>query len=234
MYNIKKKKENDMTKTIKKTLLTVLILAVLTAAFAGCGKSAEEIKDIAKEAVNTISGFRAGEWDGNTYTNEKFNLTAAFPEQWRAYSAQELEDIFGEVAKSLKDTENEVEEGIYIPLFFVIDNQDASMAMSNVNLTAARSLLAPDFEAEYTDDALKQMTAQLEQLGTVDAEVVGETDFGGKKAFLVTMNTAIAGTDFVQYQKIYQLYTNGYMLTFTLTSLDVEAMEGIESYFSFD
>ncbi len=223
-----------MTKKIKQILLTVLVLAVLTATFAGCGKSSEEIKDIAQEAVKTISGFRVGEWEGNTYTNEKFNLTASFPEEWYAYSAQEMADVFGEVAESLKDTESEIEEGVYIPLLFVIDNQDANMAMSTVNLTAARSILAPDFEAEYTDEALEQLKAQFEQLGTVEAEVVGETTFGGEKAFLVTVDTSIAGTDFVQSQRIYQLYKNGYMLTFTISTLDSEAMNSIESYFSFD
>ena len=217
-----------------KKLLLIFVFVVFTVILSACEEGAEKLKDIAQDAADAVKGFRLGEWENNIYTNEKFDLTVSLPEEWYIYNSQELAGIFGEAADIMKDSETEIDEGILFPLFYVTDNKDINLITANVNLTAARALLAPDLDAEYTDEALAQLAAPMEQYYEVEIKKAGETELGGIKAFLLTIDTSITGTEMMQYQKVYQVYKSGYLLTFTIASFDEAVMDSIESWISFE
>jgi cytochrome P450 len=213
-----------------KTTPIIIVLVLLFVMLSACGKGIEQVKEIAKEASNIIEGFKVGEWENQVYTNEKFNLEVSLPQEWYVFSNEELSGVFGDVAEYLKDSDVDMEEGLLVPLYFVINNQDATLATANMSLTAMRSLLSPNFDSDYSEEALQQMAEPMEQYGEVEINKEGETDFAGTKAHLITMKTAVTGTDMIQYQKVYQLYKSGYVLTFTLTALDETTLEEMENY----
>ncbi len=217
---------------MRKRIITFLTaLTFITALLASCSGTASE--NVAK-AIDTIQGFRPGQWDGNTYTNEKFKLEVTLPENWYIYTTEELEQTFGQVFNDLEDTENELDEGSFIPLFLVTDNEDPNNVYVNMNLIATRTIIEPNFEEEYTEEALGQLKAQFESYGSVTAEVAGEMKLGGRDAFVVKVNTKIDGTEITQYQRIYQLFDGGYLLSLTVTGIDENDLDEAISYINFD
>jgi len=215
-------------------ILAFLMCSMVFAACAGGGSTETSDKSNVEKIIDTITGFKLGDWENNVYTNEKFDLKVSLPAEWYVFTTEELEEVFGQALSDLENTELELDEGDVKPLFFVVDNPDFDLAQGNMNLTATRSLLAPDLEEEYSEEALSTISKELEQYGEVVSEAVGEVEFCNTKAFLVTMNTAITGTDLVQYQRIYQIHNGGYLLSFTLTALDETYIDDTIEYIQFN
>ncbi len=206
-----------------KRLTLILLSIIMIITFSACSGGTE----------NIIKKFTVGEWEDNTYTNDKFDLTITLPEQWYVLDAEELEGIFGDMSELLEDTELELKDGELVPLFFVMSNEDITMATSSINVTAMRSLLKPNFKAEYENESLDELIAPLEQYGEVEFEVVGETKLGSEEAFLVTLSTTITGANITQHQKMYQVYKSGYVLTFAFTSLNETELNEVVEFVSF-
>lgn len=209
-----------------KALLLILALLMCTSALTACSGGVGE-------ALDKIQGFSLGEWEDNVYTNDKFDLKISLPEEWYVFTSEELEGIFGEAINEFEESDAELNDGAFMPLLFIMDNSDYNLATGNMNLTATRSLIAPNYEEEYSEEAVDELAAEMMQYGAVEISIDGEVDFSNTKAFLITMNTTIAGTDMVQYQKIYQVYDGGYLLTFTFTGFDESFADETIGYISY-
>lgn len=196
----------------KAKLFAVLAALVLAATLAGCAPA---------KPVST------GAFDGNTYTNDYFNLTFNAPDGWTIATKDEIAKVFNaaidQVGATDKDTADKLklsqQKVLYLALVLKNPLADTEHSNPNINVIAENmglNAISVSSSADYAKASLDMMkTASPDAVfGDVNSIKLNGADFA-----TIDSTTALAdGSNMMQ--RAYFTVKNGYGLVFTFTWFD--------------
>lgn len=184
----------------------------------------EEATEAATEPEETAaeSNVSLGEWDGYTYTNHYTGYGCTLDEGWDIYSAEDLQEVSGDVSDILSGTDLDSVVDAYPQILDMMAEHGENLYTLNVNYTGLNmvnrlkySLMSEEDVADELMDS-KDFLIQTYQQAGMDVESIEKVtvSFLGEEHFAVRMNGTISGVNFYMVQILnYDLGAYGVVLT---------------------
>lgn len=122
---------------MKKRVIIIIALSLVCATLAGCSATAEPIGN--PVLVNAM-----GRWENKSYTNDYFEFSITIPEQWTAYTDEQMQQVI--------DAENKAAAG---------NNQDLLKQAEQAKNWTANLFMASSKEYGQQSNATVSVTAQM-------------------------------------------------------------------------
>lgn len=227
---------------MKKVFLTAIFLILILMFTVGCNKtfgksSAEIVEDFTEEIIeeSTEKVISMGEMNGNTYTNNYFDLSFSIPETWTLKSEQQIQQMNAKGAAMIagddedKKEEFKLSEIRELTLVYAAKHElGYDKGFNSSILCICENLIFRGSSIKSGADHLEEVQKYLEgtniliSFSSITSEALGSKKFDVYR----TKTTYDIG---VVNQKMYSSVIDGYVLTFIITFSSEQELSELES-----
>ena len=220
--------------------MTLALIAVMAAAFAGCGKKDSGTADDANSRTEKTAetedgkskGMQRGTVTGNVYENQALGIRCQLGEELVFSDEKELMELSG-IAEELTDNKalQQAIEATRSVYDMYAHNEDGSNSINVMleNLDLLNELEIT--EQEYVEMGKDQLESAMESMGVTDfREETGTETFAGASHSCINTEMEMQGIKI--YQKQICIKADGMMGVITFSSYEKETLEEMAAAFS--